>query len=77
MSHQRRPLTPACSHRADGCEPGKPFTKPSTWADILGREEARVMRLMLALRPDGHMFHQVRSKTQSVENNMLNMRRRG
>ena len=44
---------------ADGCEPGKPFTKPSTWADILGREEARVMRLMLALRPDGHMFHQV------------------
>jgi hypothetical protein len=44
---------------ADGCEAGKPFTKPSTWADILAREQTRVMRLMLALRPDGHMFHQV------------------
>jgi hypothetical protein len=44
---------------ADGCEAGKPFMVPSTWSDILNREQARVMRLMLALRPDGHMFHQV------------------
>ena len=44
---------------ADGCEAGKPFTVPSTWTDILNREQARVLRLMLALRPDGHQFHQV------------------
>jgi hypothetical protein len=55
---QRKCLMPA-RVAAGGCEAGKPFTKPSTWADILGREETRVMRLMLALRPDGHMFHQV------------------
>ena len=41
---------------ADGCEAGKPFTQPSTWTDILNREQARVLRLMLALRPDGHQF---------------------
>jgi hypothetical protein len=44
---------------ADGCEAGKPFTAPSTWTDILNREQARVLRLLLALRPDGHQFHQV------------------
>lgn len=37
--------------------------RPSTWADILERETVRVLRLMFALRPDGHMFHQVRTSS--------------
>ena len=48
---------PTC---AAGCAPGKPFATPSTWADILNREALRVSRLMFSLRPEGHMFHQVR-----------------
>jgi hypothetical protein len=48
---------PTC---AGGCAPGKPFANPSTWADILNREALRVSRLMFSLRPEGHMFHQVK-----------------
>jgi hypothetical protein len=58
---------------ADGCEAGKPFTVPSTWTDILNREQARVMRLMLALRPDGHMFHQVRAESLPVPDIRFNV----
>lgn len=48
---------PTC---AGGCTAGKPFANPATWTDILSREALRVSSLMLALRPEGHMFHQVR-----------------